>query len=125
MCQILSGKEVAERVKQQVKEKIERHKLKVTLAVVIVGNDPASKIYVRNKTRACEYCGIKVITQKLPEDIIEKELLTSIDMWNKSEINGILVQLPLPKHIDKNKIILAIFMPYRKYKTVCFVLKIN
>lgn len=106
MYQILSGKEVAEHIKQQVKEEIERHELKVTLAVIIVGDDPASKIYVRNKSRACEYCGIKSVEYVLPEHTTEGELLTLIDELNTStEINGILVQLPLPKHINADEVI--------------------
>lgn len=106
MYQILSGKEVAEHIKQQVKEEIEHHELKVTLAVIIVGDDPASKVYVRNKSRACEYCGIKSVEYVLPEYTTEGELLTLIDELNtNTEINGILVQLPLPKHINADEVI--------------------
>ena len=106
MCQILSGKEVAEHVKQQVKEEIERRGLKVALAVIVVGDNPASKIYVHNKSRACEYCGIKSIEYTLPEQATESELLSLIAELNTNvEINGILVQLPLPKHINTDKVI--------------------
>ena len=104
----IDGKSIALSVKDKVKDEINLNNYDVSLVVIQVGEDPASSVYVRNKEKACEYCGIKVITQKLPEDITEKELLTSIDMWNKSEINGILVQLPLPKHIDEQRILNAI-----------------
>lgn len=104
----IDGKSIALSVKDKVKDEINLNNYDVSLVVIQVGEDPASSVYVRNKEKACEYCGIKVITQKLPEDITEKELLTSIDMWNKSEINGILVQLPLPKHIDEQRVLNAI-----------------
>ena len=104
----IDGKSIALSVKDKVKGEINLNNYDVSLVVIQVGEDPASSVYVRNKEKACEYCGIKVITQKLPEDITEKELLTSIDMWNKSEINGILVQLPLPKHIDEQRVLNAI-----------------
>lgn len=82
---------------------------KVTLVVIQVGEGPEPSVYGRNKEKVCEYCGIKVVTQKLPEDIAEKELLSYIDMWNKApEVNGILVQLPLHKHINEQKILNAI-----------------
>lgn len=104
----IDGKSIALSVKDKVKDEINLNNYDVSLVIIQVGEDPASSVYVRNKEKACEYCGIKVITQKLPEDITEKELLTSIDMWNKSEINGILVQLPLPKHIDEQRVLNAI-----------------
>ena len=105
----IDGKIIAFGVKDKVKEEISMNNYKVILVIIQVGEDSASSIYVRNKEKACEYCGIKVITQKLPEDITEKELLSYIDMWNKApEVNGILVQLPLPKHIDEQKIFNAI-----------------
>ena len=104
----IDGKSIALSVKDKVKGEINLNNYDVSLVVIQVGEDPASSVYVRNKEKACEYCGIKVITQKFPEDITEKELLTSIDMWNKSEINGILVQLPLPKHIDEQRVLNAI-----------------
>ena len=104
----IDGKSIALSVKDKVKDEINLNNYDVSLVVIQVGEDPASSVYVRNKEKACEYCGIKVITQKLPEGITEKELLTSIDMWNKSEINGILVQLPLPKHIDEQRVLNAI-----------------
>lgn len=104
----IDGKSIALSVKDKVKDEINLNNYDVSLVVIQVGEDPASSVYVRNKEKACEYCGIKVITQKLPEDITEKELLISIDMWNKSEITGILVQLPLPKHIDEQRVLNAI-----------------
>ena len=81
----------------------------VTLAVVQVGNDPASTVYVRNKKRGCEYVGIRSLSYELPEETTEEELLQLIAELNqKEEVNGILVQLPLPSHIDEDKVIQAI-----------------
>lgn len=109
MYQIMNGKEVANHIKQQVKEEIENNNLDVTLAVVMVGNDPASKVYVNNKKKACVEVGIKSAEFTLPSSTTEDELLLLIQLLNNNEdINGILVQLPLPKHINEDKIISAI-----------------
>lgn len=113
---LLNGKEFAEKVKEEVKETVAEMKAKgqsVCLAVIQVGDDAASSVYVRNKEKACEYCGIKSKMFKLSDkwgvDIIEDELLALIDNLNKDEtVNGILVQLPLPKYVDEYKIIQAI-----------------
>ena len=112
MNQIIDGKTVSAYVKQQVKEevaKLSENGRVPALAVIIVGNDPASKVYVGNKKKACEMTGIKSVEYALSENTSEEELLELIDKLNKDkEINGILCQLPLPKHICEDKIIDAI-----------------
>lgn len=106
MYQLINGKEVAEHIKQRVKNEIEEFGLDISLAVIVVGDDPASKIYVNNKKKACEYVGIKSLEYKLPEDVSEAELLNLIDYLNLADcVHGILVQLPLPKHINKDKVL--------------------
>lgn len=106
MYELMNGKEVAEYIKQQVKAEIEKLGLDVALAVIVVGDNPASKIYVNNKKKACEYVGIKSLEYKLPENVAEDELLSLIDYLNNSNrVHGILVQLPLPEHINKDKVL--------------------
>ncbi len=111
-AQIIDGKQVAADMRAELKEKVTELKTKgVTpgLAVVLVGEDPASKSYVTAKERACEEIGIFSDDNRLAADTKEEDLLTLIDKLNKDpKINGILVQLPLPKHIDEDKILLAI-----------------
>ena len=83
-----------------------REQLDITLAVIQVGNDPASTVYVGNKKKACEYIGIHSLAYELPEKTSEKELLELVEKLNKDdEVHGILVQLPLPEHIDEDKVI--------------------
>ncbi len=109
MAKILSGKEVSARIKGELK--IEAEKLKESgimpgLAVIIVGDDPASRVYVNNKKKACEEIGIHSEEYALPADTDEAELLALIDRLNgEKSISGILVQLPLPKGIDEEKVI--------------------
>ena len=106
MYELINGKEVAEHIKQQVRHEIETLNLKPALAVVVVGDNPASKVYVNNKKNACKVVGIESIEYALPESITEEELLNVIDYCNISRcIHGILVQLPLPKHINESKIL--------------------
>ena len=106
MYQLINGKEVAENIKLQVKNEIEKLDIDITLAVVVVGNNPASRVYVNNKKKACEYVGIKSIEYPMPEDTTEEDLLVIIDSLNRSNlVHGILVQLPLPKHIDESKVL--------------------
>ena len=106
MANIIDGKAVSAAVKEQIKEEIAREGLEIGLAVVIVGDDPASRVYVNNKKKACEFCGIKSYEYALPEDTTEDELLELIDTLNGDDkVNGILVQLPLPKQLDEKKII--------------------
>ncbi len=90
-------------------EEIKEKGIKPGLAVIIVGNDPASRVYVNNKKKVCEACGIYSEEHALPESTTEEELLSLIDLLNKrSDIHGILVQLPLPKGIDSEKVLLKI-----------------
>lgn len=112
MYQIIDGKKISQEIKDELREKMAELKQKGEsrcLAVIQIGNDPASSVYVNNKKKACEYIGIDSESYHLPEETTEKELLELIDELNrKPEVNGILVQLPLPKQIDENKILLAI-----------------
>ena len=109
---IIDGKQVAAEMRAELKEKVTKLKTQgVTpgLAVVLVGEDPASKSYVTAKERACEEIGIFSDDNRLPAETTEEDLLALIDKLNTDpKINGILVQLPLPKHIDEDKILLAI-----------------
>ncbi len=106
MAQIIDGKAISAKVKEEVKAEVARDGLNVGLAVVIVGDDPASRVYVNNKKKACEFCGIKSFEYALPEETTEKELLDLVDTLNADKnVNGILVQLPLPKHLDEKKVI--------------------
>ena len=112
MAKIIDGKAISATIKDELKEQVKAYKeqgVEITLAVVKVGNDPASAVYVRNKEKACEYVGITSRTLALPEETTEEELLEVVEeLNNDSAVNGILVQLPLPKHIDESKILLAI-----------------
>lgn len=106
---ILDGKKVSEKVLNEVKLKVGLMSVKPHLVVILVGEDTASKIYVKNKRKAAEKVGIKSTVIELPSVTTEAELLSKINELNNTpEITGILVQLPLPKHIDKNKIVTAI-----------------
>lgn len=112
MAKLLMGKEVSARIKAELKTEVEELKsqgINPGLAVIIVGEDPASQVYVRNKERACGECGIYSEKYALPEETTQEELLKLIDtLNNKDSISGILVQLPVPKHIDEKTIINAI-----------------
>lgn len=106
MAKIIDGKLISTQVKDECKERVAREGLDVTLAVIQVGNDPASTVYVGNKKKACEYIGIKSLSYELPEETTEEELLTLVRKLNEdASVHGILVQLPLPKHIDEDKVI--------------------
>ncbi|WP_297141183.1 bifunctional methylenetetrahydrofolate dehydrogenase/methenyltetrahydrofolate cyclohydrolase FolD [uncultured Eubacterium sp.] len=106
---LIDGKAVSLQVKQQVKQECDKLKTKgVTpgLAVIIVGDDPASQVYVRNKEKACEECGFYSVKYALDADTTQSKLNALIDKLNKDEkINGILCQLPLPKHLDDKEVI--------------------
>lgn len=106
---LIDGKKISQEIKDELKEEVSKLRSKgreITLAVILVGEDPASQVYVRNKQIACEYVGINSKTYNLPEDTLQEELLKLIDGLNNNvRVNGILVQLPLPKHIDENLII--------------------
>ena len=112
MYKLIDGKEVSAFIKNQVKDEVEALREKgetVSLAVIIVGDNPASRVYVNNKKKACEATGIVSYEYALPEETKEEELLALIEELNEnSEINGILCQLPLPGHIDEKKVIDAI-----------------
>lgn len=109
MPQIIDGKRISQEIKDELKEKVAALKeqgIEGTLAVIQVGNDPASSVYVNNKKKACEYIGIGSLAYELPEETTEEELLALIEkLNNNTKVNGILVQLPVPKHIDEEKII--------------------
>lgn len=109
---IIDGKRISKEIKDELKVKVADYKKKgvdITLAVIQVGNDPASSVYVRNKKRACEYIGINSESYELPGDTSEEALLDLIEKLNNdSSINGILVQLPVPDYIDPLKVINAI-----------------
>lgn len=105
---ILNGKELATLVKEDVKNKVAKLK-SVTLAVIQVGDDPASSVYVKNKESACSYCGIESSIIKLPETVEEESVIKLIQDLNADDsIHGILVQLPLPRSINESNILKAI-----------------
>lgn len=112
MAQIIDGKRISKEIKDELKEKVAKLNemgKTIALAVIQVGNDPASSVYVGNKKKACEYIGIQSLSYELSEDAKEEELLELIDTLNKNDqVHGILVQLPLPKHMDEDKVIKAI-----------------
>ena len=112
MAQLIGGKAISKQIKDELKEQVAEFSakgVKICLAVIQVGNDPASSVYVGNKKKACAYIGIDSLSYELPEETTEEELLELIDKLNKDDaVNGILVQLPVPKHIDEDKIIKAI-----------------
>ncbi len=112
MYKLIDGKIISASVKERVREEVAQLGLKnitVGLAVIIVGDDPASKVYVANKKKACETLGIKSFEYALPETTTEQELLSLIQKLNNdSQVNGILCQLPLPKHLDEKLIINSI-----------------
>ncbi|MBQ1904256.1 MAG: bifunctional methylenetetrahydrofolate dehydrogenase/methenyltetrahydrofolate cyclohydrolase FolD [Ruminococcus sp.] len=109
MANIIDGKAVSAQVKEDIRietEKLKAQGIEIGLAVVIVGNDPASQVYVRNKEKACEAVGFNSYKYALPEETTEQELLALVDKLNNDDkVDGILVQLPLPKHLDDKIII--------------------
>lgn len=112
MATIIDGKAISLQIKNELKEKaaaLKAEGVSVTLAVIQVGNDPASGVYVSNKKKGCEYIGIHSLSYELAEETKEEELLSLIAELNaRKDVNGILVQLPLPEHIDEDKVIRAI-----------------
>lgn len=109
MTKIIDGKEISKQIKEELKEKVAAYKergIEITLAVIQVGNDPASTVYVRNKRKACEYVGIRSLAYEMPQDTTQEELLGLVRELNgRADVNGILVQLPLPGHIDEDVIL--------------------
>ena len=112
MAKIIDGKKISQDIKDELKEKVSALQAQGktgALAVIQVGEDPASSVYVRNKKNACAYIGIESLAYELPEETSEEELLKLIAELNeKEQVKGILVQLPLPKHICEDKVIRAI-----------------
>ena len=109
MAQIMDGKALAKKIKEQVAAQAAALPRRPGLAVLLVGENPASQVYVRGKEKDCEECGILNLGAKLPADTTETELLTHIDRLNTDPaVDGILVQLPLPAHIDEGKVLRAI-----------------
>lgn len=109
MAVILDGKKLAQKVVQNVKNKVDKLEKKPKLAVVLVGENPASQIYVRNKQKKAQELGIESILLTFPSDVSEENLLENLYILNEDEnINAILVQLPLPKHINQKRILEAI-----------------
>lgn len=101
---LLDGKKVSSEIIEKCKEKISKLNKKIGFAIIWIGNDEASSIYVKNKIKKCEYVGIDAKLFHLEENVTEKEVLDLIDKLNKDEsINGILLQSPIPKHIDITK----------------------
>ena len=111
-AQIIDGKLISAQIKDELKEKtalLKEKGIEVTLAVILVGEDPASQVYVRNKKKACEYIGFRSLSYELPDKTTQDELLKLIDELNgRKDVDGILVQMPLPKHIDEKTVINAI-----------------
>lgn len=109
MAVLIDGKKISAQVKDECKEHVAKENMDVTLAVIQVGNDPASTVYVGNKKKACEYVGIHSLSYELSEETTEEELLALVEKLNADDtVNGILVQLPLPSHIDEDKVIQTI-----------------
>ena len=112
MSQLIDGKKISKQIKDELKEevlKLNAAGKSACLAVVQVGDDPASSVYVNNKKKACAYIGIRSKAYELPESTTEEELVSLVEELNEDgEVNGILVQLPLPEHIDEDKIIRTI-----------------
>ncbi len=127
---LIDGKALSQKIQQEIKEEVETLKQEGIipgLAVILVGNDPASNTYVKMKEKACERVGFYSIVHKMPETITQDEIIETIKLMNKNpRIDGILVQLPLPKHIDTNKILEVIdpikdvdgFHPYNMGRVV-------
>lgn len=106
---ILDGKALSQKILEEIKKEVPNLTKKPHLAVILVGNDPASRIYVNNKKKTALNLGIKSTVMELPEDTAEEVLLNKIEELNKDkEVTGILVQMPLPSHIDKDKVVCAI-----------------
>lgn len=112
MAELIDGKRISTMIKDECKQKVEEYKAQGTeicLAVIQVGNDPASSVYVNNKKKACAYVGMDSLSYELPEETTQEELLSLIQELNeRKDVNGILVQLPVPAHIDEKTIINAI-----------------
>ena len=123
MAVILDGKKLRDKLLSDLKLKIDKSDTKPSLAVILVGNDPASRIYVNNKKKNAEKLGIKSQVIEYPENVSETEIIAKIqELNNDTTVNAILVQLPLPKHLNKQNIINAIY-PLKDVD--CFTMKIT
>ncbi|SFD02486.1 bifunctional methylenetetrahydrofolate dehydrogenase/methenyltetrahydrofolate cyclohydrolase FolD [Butyrivibrio sp. YAB3001] len=111
-AEIIDGKLISQQVKDELKEKtlkLKEEGIEITLAVILVGEDPGSKVYVRNKKKACEYIGYRSLSYELPEETTQEELLDLVrELNDREDVDGILVQMPLPAHIDEKAVINAI-----------------
>lgn len=111
MAQLIDGKQISKEIKDELKIEVEHLKQQgreICLAVVQVGNNPASTVYVNNKKKACAYIGIRSESYELPETITERELLELVERLNTDEkVSGILIQLPLPKTLNEERILRA------------------
>lgn len=109
MYKIISGKEISLAVKERVAAQVSEMKkdgIEPCLAVILVGDDPASRVYVNNKKKACEFCGIRSLEYLLPGDASQEELNSLVEKLNNDEsVNGILCQLPLPKHLNEKEVL--------------------
>ena len=113
MAKIIDGKEISAQIRAEISKKVKEYNSKIGnlpgLAVVIVGENPASQVYVRNKKKACEQVGFNSWVYEMPESTTQEELNSLIDKLNEDNaVHGILVQLPLPKHLDEEQVILRI-----------------
>ena len=112
MSQLIDGKKISQQIKDELKTEVQRLRENgktACLAVVQVGNDPASSVYVNNKKKACAYIGIESRSYELPDQVTEEELVSLVEQLNGDDtVNGILVQLPLPGHINEDRIIRTI-----------------
>ncbi len=112
MAERIDGKRISAEIKDELKEQVAALKqegVEITLAVIQVGEDPASTVYVGNKKKACEYVGIRSLAYELPEETTQEKLLSLVRELNeRDDVDGILVQLPLPKHIDEDMVIRTI-----------------
>ena len=112
MAKLIDGKKISGEIKDELKEKVAQLKeqgIEVTLAVIQVGNGPASTVYVGNKKKACAYIGIRSLAYELPGETTQEELLALVrELNDRKDVNGILVQLPLPAHIDEDTVIRTI-----------------
>ena len=122
---LIDGKAISQQIKDELKEKtaaLKEKGIEVTLAVILVGEDPASQVYVRNKKKACEYIGYNSLSYELSGDTSQDELLKLINELNdRKDVDGILVQMPLPEHIDEKAVIDAI----RYYISISFSFSIS
>lgn len=105
----IDGKAISQMVKDELRDRVKKEEIEATLAVIQVGSDPASTVYVGNKKKACEYIGIRSLAFELPEETKEEELLDLVrELNDREDVDGILVQLPLPAHMDEDKVIQTI-----------------